>query len=230
VEENNYTVYMHINKINNKKYIGITKQKPEGRWGVNGVKYKGSPHLYAAIQKYGWDNFKHIILYSYLSKENACKKEIELIAIFQTQNPNFGYNVMPGGNSPSMPQGVKNKISQAMKGNKNGLGKSCSEEKKRKISEAQKGHTFTEEHKQYISEAKRGKSTGPCSKEKRLKIIANKKDKKPIICIETGIEYESIQECARQLNLQATNICKVLKGKIHTTGGFHFKYKNNNDI
>ena len=51
---NNYCVYMHVNKINNKKYIGITKQKtPESRWGANGVNYKGSPHFYAAIKKYG---------------------------------------------------------------------------------------------------------------------------------------------------------------------------------
>jgi hypothetical protein len=30
---------MHINKINNKKYVGITKQKPEKRWS-NGNHYK----------------------------------------------------------------------------------------------------------------------------------------------------------------------------------------------
>jgi hypothetical protein len=72
--------------------------------------------------------------------------------------------------------------------------------------------------------------THPCSEQKRKNIIAAKKDKKAIICIETGVEYESIQECARQLGLHATSICKVLKGKIKTTGGFHFKYKNNDDI
>ena len=64
-----YTVYVHINKINHKKYIGITKQKPEDRWGKNGENYKESPHFYAAIQKYGWDNFEHIILKENLTKE-----------------------------------------------------------------------------------------------------------------------------------------------------------------
>lgn len=135
---------------------------------------------------------------------------------------------MPGGTSPTMPQEVRDKISQSMKGNKNGLNKPCSEEKKQKIRSAQKGRLLTEEHKAKLRKPK--SITHPCSEQKRKNIIAAKKDKKAIICIETGIEYESIQECARQLGLHATNICKVLKGKIKTTGGFHFKYKNNDDI
>lgn len=214
---------MHINKINNKKYIGITKQKPENRWGNNGVNYKSSPHFYQAIQKYGWNNFEHLILANQLTQEQACQIEKNLIKKYSTQNRNFGYNIMEGGTAPKLSQEVKNKISKALKGNKNGLNKKCSEEKKRKISLAQKGRKLTEEHKAKLRKPK--SITHPCSEETRQKIIANKKDKKAIICIETRIEYESIQECARQLNLYATNICKVLKGKIKTTGGFHFKYK-----
>ena len=48
-----YYVYLHNNKINNKKYVGITKQKPENRWGLNGYNYRSSPYFYSAIQKYG---------------------------------------------------------------------------------------------------------------------------------------------------------------------------------
>ena len=219
---------MHINKINNKKYIGITKQQPSTRWGTGGRNYRESPHFFSAIQKYGWSNFEHIIIATNLSKQEACDKEIELIAKYKTQDKNFGYNIMNGGTAPSLPKEIRDKISHSMIRNKNGLGKICSEEKKKKISEAQKGRPLTEEHKQALRKPK--SITYPCSEEKRQKIIAAKKDKKAIVCIETKQEYESIQECARQLNLQATNICKVLKGKIHTSGGFHFKYKNNDDI
>ena len=136
----------------------------------------------------------------------------------------MGIILWQGETAPRLPQEVRDKISKALKGNKNGLGKKCSEEKKKKISLAQKGRKLTEKHKAKLRKPK--SITHPCSEETRQKIIANKKDKKAIICIETGIEYESIQECARQLNLYATNICKVLKGKTKTTGGFHFKYKN----
>ena len=80
-----YTVYQHKNKINGKVYIGITMQEPEKRWGVNGRNYKSSPHFYSAIQKYGWDNFEHNILFTNLTKEEACLKEIEFIVCRTTR-------------------------------------------------------------------------------------------------------------------------------------------------
>lgn len=95
-DSNNYKVYMIENKINHKKYIGITQQKLQDRW-KNGNGYRHTSHLYAAIQKYGWDNFNHILLYDNLSKEEACQKEIYLIKFYQTQNREYGYNNSSGG-------------------------------------------------------------------------------------------------------------------------------------
>ena len=56
--EKKYCVYVHTNKANGKKYIGITCRNPEVRWR-NGAGYKRHPKFYAAIQKYGWDGFTH---------------------------------------------------------------------------------------------------------------------------------------------------------------------------
>lgn len=218
-----YLVYLHINKINNKKYVGITSRTPAERWGKNGSKYSTSPKFYAAINKYGWNNFEHKILETKLSKEEACLKEQYYIQKFNSLSPN-GYNLTTGGEITEVSDEARKKISKSMMGNKNGLGHKCSEETRKKISDAQKGKTFTEEHKRHISEAKKGKSTSSCSEEKRQHIIASKKDKKAVYCIETDTVYESIQECARQLGLRATLICKVCKGKAKTTGGYHFQY------
>ena len=96
-EDKKYFVYMHINKINNKKYIGITcRKKPEYRWGKNGNSYKGQVFK-TAIDKYGWDNFEHIVLFENLCAEEAYNKEQELIHEYKTNQKEYGYNLSIGG-------------------------------------------------------------------------------------------------------------------------------------
>lgn len=92
--KNNYTVYIHTNKVNNKKYIGITSRTPEERWMSNGLGYRGQG-FYNAINKYGWDSFKHEIVATGLTKDEACLMEMNLISEYNT-NEN-GYNQSLGG-------------------------------------------------------------------------------------------------------------------------------------
>lgn len=93
--ENNYSVYMHIFP-NGKRYIGITSNEVNRRW-EKGSGYKKQAKMKNAINKYGWENIEHIVLLCNLSKEEACKKEIELIAKYDTTNINNGYNISSGG-------------------------------------------------------------------------------------------------------------------------------------
>ena len=219
-----YTVYQHKNKINGKIYIGITSQKPEDRWGSQGCNYKSSSHFYSAIQKYGWNNFEHNILFTGLTKEQACLKEQELIKQFDSMNREHGYNSTSGGDIFLMNEETKQKISQAMMGNKNGLGHPCSEEKKKKISEAQKGRKFTKEHKQKLSEAAKNRHV-PCSEDKK-QTLKEKSHKKPVYCEELDKIFESVQECGRQLGIPATNISKLCNGRGKTLKGYHLRYYN----
>ena len=218
-----YSVYRHTNLINNKVYIGITRQKPENRWGYNGSNYKSTPHFWNAIQEYGWNNFSHDVLYSGLDKDEACKIEQDLIREYKSQDNRYGYNIMSGGTMPDMPQSVRDILSKKLKGNKNGFGKPCSDEKKKKISDAQKGKSLTEEHRRNISLAKKGKTHKPLSQESRKKISDSHK-KRSVFCDEINHIFPSIQECSRQTGAQATLICKCCKNKIRSIHGYHFHY------
>lgn len=124
-----YTVYMHVNKITGKKYIGVTVRKPEVRWGKNGGGYVNNGKFHKAIKKYGWENFEHIVLFKGLTREKALQKEIELIK--EHDSYRIGYNQDLGGYTPS-------------------------EEHRESISKAQKGRERTPEFRKRISENLRG--------------------------------------------------------------------------
>lgn len=104
MSDNNYCVYVHRNKLNNKIYVGMTNNATL-RFSGNGTQYKprggAKEHhsiFWNAIQKYGWDNFSHHILEENLSKEQAELREQYYIFMWQTQDHNIGYNIADGGN------------------------------------------------------------------------------------------------------------------------------------
>lgn len=129
-----YCVYRHTTP-NGKVYIGITCKNPIRRWN-GGTGYRGNEHFFNAIMKYGWDNIVHEILYSDLSKQDACEKEIELIRFHQSNNRLYGYNHSTGGEHPS-------------------TGVVLTEETRKKMSESQKGKTKSTEHRKKIGESNR---------------------------------------------------------------------------
>ena len=90
-----YSIYRHISPAG-KSYIGITMQNPERRF-QNGYGYKTQIAFYRAIQKYGWENFRHEILEENLTEKEACEKEAYYISkVYKSFAPN-GYNTREGG-------------------------------------------------------------------------------------------------------------------------------------
>jgi group I intron endonuclease len=222
-----YCVYCHTNKLNNKKYIGITRNIPERRW-QNGRGYINNDHFYRAITKYGWHNFTHEILYTDLSKSEAENLEILLIKEYDSANPKHGYNIELGGNSTDRITDVtRDKISKALKGHE------CSAETRLKISIANKGKT----------RAKRGKMTEEQREKNRLchlgQIPWNKgrawsdeeKAKcggKSVYCVELDKVYRTAHEASKDLHIDFSSICKCAKGKVKRAGGYHWKYSEAN--
>lgn len=99
---NKYTVYIHIVPQNlsnynyDKYYVGVTCQKPEARWGKNGVNHKNI-HFYDAINKYGWDNIIHLIIVSEICEDSAFYLEKQLIKCLMSDKREYGYNISSGG-------------------------------------------------------------------------------------------------------------------------------------
>ena len=94
----NYFVYVH-SCPNGKKYVGITRQIPKKRWN-NGYGYVKNEHFSRAIKKYGWENIDHMIIE--VDTENEMYYlERYLIAYYNSNNPDYGYNNSSGGESGS---------------------------------------------------------------------------------------------------------------------------------
>lgn len=110
-----YCVYVHTNKVNGKRYVGITSMCPEKRW-ANGRGYRNNVLFYRAIQKYGWDAFDHAVLFDGLSRDEAYKTEIELIRSMSLTNPKYGYNLDKGGNgSNRITEETRKKLSDGIR-------------------------------------------------------------------------------------------------------------------
>lgn len=143
MSERTYCVYMHTNKINGKKYIGQTCQKPEDRFRKDGIGYIGSRVFYNAIRKYGWNNFYHEILFTNLTLEQANIVEQALIFVYKTTDRRFGYNLESGGKNHIMSEESKELLRQSKKGTQNGVnnpfyGKRHTTETRKKLSESHK--------------------------------------------------------------------------------------------
>lgn len=99
----NYKIYKHTNTINQKVYIGQTCTSLRDRFGKDGIGYKGCKIFYNAIQKYGWDNFQHEILEENIANcELANEREKYYISLYQSTNPEYGYNIQAGGHTQSL--------------------------------------------------------------------------------------------------------------------------------
>lgn len=191
----NYVVYIHENKANGKRYVGITNNTSK-RWYGKGKKYEQCPHFWSAIQKYGWDGFAHLIVRSGLTLEEANAAEKELIAKYRTQDSNFGYNIQPGGDFvPTM------------------LGKKHKESTKRKIREKALGRVISEEQKKHHSEVMTG-----------LMVGSRNHKSKAVRCLNTGVIYETQRLAAEATGVDQSKISLCCQGKRSHTHGLRWEY------
>jgi group I intron endonuclease len=90
-----YEIYLITNTVNQKKYIGITRNL-RGRWYQHKITNGSSPYLHKAIKKYGIESFVFEHLATAFNLDFAQIIEKNLISEFGTKAPK-GYNLTDGG-------------------------------------------------------------------------------------------------------------------------------------
>lgn len=236
MKEKKWIVYKHTSP-SNKTYIGITSQKANDRWR-SGKGYKNNTYFIKAINKYGWENFKHEILYTDLNKENACNKEIELIDLYDSVNKDKGYNLTKGGEGTigiesvwkgkHLPKATRIKISKSNKG------KAKSDEACKNMRIAQlklvksKNYINPMSGKQHSEEAKKKQSDAFYNNPDRQKHLDNIRKLRGTIQYTKDNEYMnefiSIQEAHNTTGIGYCSIQACCAGRQKTAGGYIWKY------
>ena len=201
-------IYMYVNKINEKKYIGQTnnfnrRKKEHYHYAYNNTKNDYNFPLHKAIRKYGIENFDLIIL-----KENLNSKcllniwESYYINKFDTLcKNNNGYNITDGGLQGNPFAGKTDEemfeIKKKMSKNK----KKMSKKSNNNISEINKKRTGTNNprHKSVLQFSKDGNFIK---------------------------KWDFIKQASDELKIDRSDITKCCKGKKKSAGGFMWSYES----
>lgn len=232
-----FCVYCHTTP-SGRKYVGISCE-PKKRWN-DGKGYSKNYIFYRAIEKYGWENIKHEILYDGLDVETAKDIEAKLISDWQLTDKKYGYNLVDQRGGISKETHLR--MSKAQMGNKNGIGRKLSPETRQKISKSLKSYFSDPEHRERLykphseetKEKLRNRKTSP---ETRAKISNNHYDcsgtNNPSAkrIVQLSLSGEIIKEfpyatlAAKEYGLDLSSIIKCCRGKTATCGGYRWAYK-----
>lgn len=217
-----YKVYVHTNKNNDKKYVGITCQELH-RTHENGNGYKECPRFWNAIQKYGWENFNTELVLANLTKEEAETEEIRLIELLKTTNERYGYNIQSGGNTTGTHcLSTRAKMSKAQKGRKKSKEHVAKIRKNGVLHSLRmtgKGNSFygkrhSEETKKKISESKKGVPV----LSKRVKVVQFDK------CNNFIKIHDSMNQASKETGTILSGISEACNGNQKTSGGYKWMY------
>ena len=241
-------LYKHIRTDTNEVfYIGIGEDKinETNLFKRAYVTYDRNKYWKNIINK---TDYKIEIILNNLSWEEACSKEIEYIKIYGRKDLGLGtlVNMTDGGDGT---KGYKHTIENKLKRSLHMKNRIISKETREKMSNSRKGKSpgnkgkkTSDEIKQKLSIIKKGKPTPwlrtvvlseeskrrmsrkgqKCTEEFIIKMRSISPKKKKVLCVDTGIIYESVQEAFRLLKIY--HISEVCNGQRQKAGGFNFEY------
>jgi group I intron endonuclease len=206
-------VYLATNQINGKRYIGATDKgltKRRSRHFVNAKKGQQGK-FYTAIRKYGPDAFEFKTIRACHDFMEALRYEADAIAEMKPE-----YNLTAGGG------GVK--------------GLKFSDESRAKMAAAKKGKPnhwsnggMPLEMRERLASYRRAEA-GRDLTEKQLRAMrenssrANGARRRRVVCVTTGVEYDSVTEAAAAHDVTTAMIGYYCRGRFKHRNGLEFKY------
>lgn len=218
-----YSLYQYTNKENGKKYIGVTHD-PVQRHQDHAKGKSGARVFNRAVCQSGIEAFDFRVLALFDRADVACYHEQAAILKFDTLAPH-GYNLCAGApftqyHGPCSEE-TKEKLSKALMGrvfsadHKRKISEAKinpSDETRRKLSNARRGHQSTEETRRKISQAQRGRLF---SEETRKKLSESLK-RRPPFSAETRRKMSNSQKGKHYGKLSDEHkqaISKALRGR-----------------
>lgn len=249
-------LYKVTNLINGKVYIGKTVGTLDKRINkhYNYANRGSKTYFHLALIKYGFENFKWVILGHYDSNEELCDAEQGMIKYYRQKLKVKLYNMTDGGEGLSgliLSEESRCKLSEAKKKyyhdnpearkkisenqigripwnkNKKGIHKH-SEEVKKRMSESHKGIIFSEETKRKISEKKTNyfkTHKVKLSEETKRKMSESRKGR--IFSEETRKKISEANKGKKHSEESKLKMSRSRKGKPPWNKGKMFKYDKN---
>ena len=218
-------IYLAKNLINGKVYVGQTIQvlakRRKFHFGV-----KSNTIFSKAISKYGKENFVFEVIETLTSKEELNEREKYWIKFHKSTEREFGYNMLEGGNSFTMSEEIRKKISAGLKGKKRPALTQEEEFRRKKQGKINTDKRFAtpESIQKYLL-------AFGCKEFNVYEAIQTQKRGrgKPSIFIKGNLvgKWLSSGVCAKDLSVEARHIRSCLSNKRTQHKGYIFEYLKN---
>ncbi len=245
--KNKTGIYCITSLIDNKKYIGQTMESFYERWIRHSnlmLNHKHfNKHIQNAYDKYGSDNFVMNIVEICSDASEIAKLEEKYITEYRSKCE--CYNFLSGGETMSKENNpfygkthtekTKKKLSETHIGKNKGKLNNFYGDDHSGVNNGFYGHKHSEESRKKMSKTKSEMYKGvgnpffgkKHTEEARLKMKDNGQNAmKKVMCVETGVIYNSIKNAAESTNTCARSISAVCCERRQTANNLHWVFAN----
>jgi group I intron endonuclease len=239
-------IYAIINKVSGRYYIGSTIHLKRRIIEHKSKLRNGRHHnfkLQGAYDKYGESNFSFEVLeyvksdnklmereQYWLDKTKACKVGYNLSSVatgwglYGEDNPMYGVSPRERMDDETYKRWLKAR--QGQNAPKPMLGKKHKKESIKKMVENRKWYKHSESWKKNHSLKMTGHKVSEKQKEKMAKFWNENMhpNSKKVICVDTGVIYNTITDAANELGVTKQAISNAIRGKSKTCKGYKWSY------